>query len=291
MYKPAELIINTDGSIYHLGLQPHQLAETVIVVGDPTRVSMVSSFFSRIEYRIQKREFITHTGLYKGKRFSVVSSGIGTDNVEILMTELDALCNIDCHKRVPHASPTSLTLVRIGTSGAIQEDLNVGSYLASCYAIGIDTLMCFYDYKPPTTKLQHAAEQLQTHLGLPFVPYATMANAELLACFGDIAVGTTLTCPGFYAPQGRQLRAAMRQSDWLERLCSFSYEDLRLTNLEMETAGYYAMAHMLGHRMLSLNAILANRLTGEFATSPEKIVRELIAFTLDRLSTTAGEGK
>ncbi|GIV38606.1 MAG: phosphorylase [Thermonema sp.] len=285
-YPASELIVNPDGSIYHLGLRPEQLADTVIVVGDPERVPMISRHFEKIEYRLHKREFVTHTGSYRGVRMTVISSGMGTDNVEILMTELDALANIDLEKRLPKSNPRRLRIVRVGTSGSIQAGVPVGSLLASAVGVGIDTLMCFYDYDTPKEQqLKAAMQQLQQHLALPFEPYAAPASPALLELFSGLTQGVTLTCPGFYAPQGRELRAPARLKDWVQRLQSFEYEGLRLTNLEMETAGYYAMAQLLGHDMISLNAILADRTNGIFAEKPKEVVEELIVYTLDKLAS------
>jgi uridine phosphorylase len=286
IYLPSELIVNSDGSIYHLGLRPEQLADTVIVVGDPERVPMISRYFEHVEYRLHKREFVTHTGTYRGTRMTVISSGMGTDNVEILMTELDALANIDLEKRVLKSSLRRLRIVRVGTSGSIHAGVPVGSLLASTVGVGIDTLMCFYDYDTPQEQgLKAAMQQLKQHLSLPFEPYAATASPKLRELFSGLLQGVTLTCPGFYAPQGRELRAPARLKDWLQRLQSFEYEGLRLTNLEMETAGYYVMAHMLGHDMISLNAILADRINGIFAAKPQEVVEELIVYTLDKLAT------
>ncbi|WP_038029415.1 nucleoside phosphorylase [Thermonema rossianum] len=285
-YPASELIVNPDGSIYHLGLRPEQLADTVIVVGDPERVPMISRHFEKIEYRLHKREFVTHTGSYRGVRMTVISSGMGTDNVEILMTELDALANIDLEKRLPKSNPQRLRIVRVGTSGSIQAGVPVGSLLASAVGVGIDTLMCFYDYDTPKEQqLKAAMQQLQQHLALPFEPYAAPASPALLELFSGLTQGVTLTCPGFYAPQGRELRAPARLKNWVQRLQSFEYEGLRLTNLEMETAGYYAMAQLLGHDMISLNAILADRTNGIFAEKPKEVVEELIVYTLDKLAS------
>lgn len=284
-FPASELIVNPDGSIYHLGLRPEQLADTVIVVGDPERVPMISRHFEHIEHRVHKREFVTHTGTYRGTRMSVISSGMGTDNVEILLTELDALVNIDLQRRLPKPESRSLRIVRVGTSGSIRSDIPLRSFVASAVGVGIDTLMCFYDYETPQEQgLRAAMQQLQQHLDLPFEPYAAAASPLLLERFSGLTRGVTLTCPGFYAPQGRELRAPARVKDWVLRLQSFNYEGIRLTNLEMETAGYYAMAQLLGHHMISLNAILADRATGNFAENPKKVVEELIVYTLDKLA-------
>lgn len=275
----SELILNADGSIYHLHLLPHQIAEDIIVVGDPDRVPKISSFFDKIEYRVQKREFITHTGTCKGKRLSVISSGIGTDNVEILMTELDALVNIDLKKRVLKEHHTSLNIVRIGTSGSLQESVPLGSHLASTYGIGLDTLMCFYEL--PQNELENTVGlMLKEKLSLPFQPYCVPSSPILVEKFAlEMLKGTTVTCCGFYAPQGRKIRNNLKIPHLIDTLSNLEIPanpHFQITNFEMETAGYYAMGKLLGHEMLSLNAIVANRMTNKFHHAPEKCVEELI---------------
>jgi uridine phosphorylase len=280
MFSPTELIVNPDGSIYHLGIRPEQLADKIITVGDPSRVSHVSCHFDTIEDKVSKREFITHTGSYKGKRLTVISSGMGTDNVEILMTELDALVNIDLEKRVPKSETKKLTLVRVGTSGTIQRDISVDSLILSEYGLGLDSLMHFYQFEM-TELEQRVANEFKKLLDLPYLPYCVRGSDELLKRFSDIPKGNTLTCHGFYAPQGRTIRTEIRYPNLSQQLQDFQAGEFRLTNLEMETAGYYAMARMLGHEMISTNAILANRITGEFSKDSNKIVDELIIKVLE----------
>lgn len=275
----SELVLNADGSVYHLHLRPEHIAANIIVVGDPERVPKVSQFFDSIELKIQKREFITHTGTYKGKRLSVISSGIGTDNVEILLTELDALVNIDLARREVKNTHTSLNIIRIGTSGSLQADIPLGSHLASTYGIGLDTLMCFYDL-PQSDFEGRVGEGLQSQLGLPFRPYCVPCSPVLLAKFEqEVLQGVTATCCGFYAPQGRKVRNTLKIPHLVQTLHQFQMpenQNFRITNFEMETAGYYAMGKLLGHQMLSLNAILANRISNQFHQNPEKCVNELI---------------
>lgn len=275
----SELILNADGSVYHLHLLPHQIAQNIIVVGDPDRVPKVSQFFDTIEHRVQKREFVTHTGTYKGKPLSVISSGIGTDNVEILMTELDALANIDLQKRTIKEKLTALNIIRIGTSGSLQNSVPLGSHLVSMYGIGLDTLMCFYELSQNQFEYE-VGKQLKEALAIPFQPYCVPCSDTLAAKFGtEIVRGATATCCGFYAPQGRKVRNTLKTPNLVEVLSSFKLPespDFQFTNFEMETAGYYAMGRLLGHNMLSVNAIVANRITHKFHHSPEKCVNELI---------------
>jgi uridine phosphorylase len=275
----SELIINPDGSIYHLHLKPEHLASTVFTVGDPDRVPLVSKLFDQIDFKTSKREFVIHTGWKNGQRVTVMSTGMGTDNIEILMTELDALVNVDLESREIKTEKTSLQIIRIGTSGSMQEDLPVGTLLASEIAIGMDTLMVYY---PELKGDQSLAKAIQSELGLTFLPYQAVASAYLLGKLDqDFVRGVTLTCPGFYAPQGREVRLKPRFDRMIERLSALRIKGKRLTNFEMETAGYYAMGDLLGHQMLSLNAIVANRPLKKFDSEAEKTVDRLIQLALD----------
>jgi len=259
------------------------VAEKIIVVGDPGRVHRISRHFDSIDFEMNKREFITHTGKYKGKRLTVISSGMGTDNVEILMTELDALFNIDLVHREPISRRKKLQIIRIGTSGTIRDEIKVGSHLATEYAIGMDPLLHFYDYKHKG-KERLIVEQFQKTVGIPYLPYCFRGSTGLLEKFKDCTiVGNTVTCPGFYAPQGRQLRLPIRFRDIIDKMQYFHAEDIWLTNLEMETAGYYAFGKLLGHEVLSLNAIMANRVKNQFAKDPNKIIDSLIMKVLERI--------
>lgn len=281
-FSDTDLIINPDGSIYHLNLKPEHIADKIITVGDPSRVHRVSKYFDDVEFEMNKREFITHTGTYKGKRITVISTGMGTDNVEILMTELDAIINIDLKTREPKANPKKLKLVRVGTSGTIQEDVQVDSLILSEYGLGLDSLMHFYDFKQEGFELE-IAQKFQTLLQLPYLPYCVRGSDELMKQFDNIPKGNTLTCHGFYAPQGRQIRTGIRYPDLTNKLMYFHVGDFWLTNIEMETAGYYAMARLLGHEMISTNAILANRMTGQFSKDPNKTIDRLIETVLERI--------
>ncbi len=274
----TELILQPDGSVYHLRLRPEQLGNLVFTVGDPDRVPTVSQHLDQIDFKLQNREFITHTGWKNGKRVSVISTGMGTDNIEILMTELDALVNVDLQTREVKSQKTSLQIIRIGTSGSLQEDIPTGTLLASELAIGMDTLMAYY---PPLSGTQDLAEAIQAELGLTFRPYQAAASRLLLDKLDpEILRGVTLTCPGFYAPQGREVRLKPRFEHMIERLAALRVQDRYLTNFEMETAGYYALGELLGHEVLSLNAILANRPLKKFDAAGEKTVERAIEIAL-----------
>lgn len=275
----SELIINSDGSIYHLHLKPEHLASTVFTVGDPDRVPLVSRHFDQIDFKLQKREFVTHTGWKNGRQVTVISTGMGTDNIEILMTELDALVNVDLETRLIKPEKTSLQIIRIGTTGSMQPDIPVGSLLASEIGVGMDTLMTFY---PELSGDQSLGMAIQKELGLGFLPYQASASDLLLAKLDErIMRGITLTCPGFYAPQGRKVRLKPKFDRMIEGLSSLQIDGKRLTNFEMETAGYYALGELLGHRMLSLNAIVANRPLKEFDPKAEETVETLILTALE----------
>lgn len=279
----TDLILNPDGSVYHLNLLPRHISDTVICVGDPGRVYMVSEFFDEVEFEMNKREFITHVGRYRGKRLTVISTGIGTDNVEIFFNELDALVNIDLKTREPKSRRRKLKIIRIGTSGALQEDIPLGSHLASEYAVGLDNLMNFYDL-PMDDKEAGIAHDLQRKTSLPFMPYVVRGSEPLRTQIcDDMITGNTVTCPGFYAPQGRTLRLPIRFPTLLDDLNYYHKDDFWLTNFEMETSAYYAFARLLGHEALSLNAIIANRIRNKFAKDPNKVVVSLIKKVLDRL--------
>jgi uridine phosphorylase len=286
MIPESELILNADGTIYHLNLLPDHISDTILTVGDPARVAQVSRHFDSIEFEGTHREFVTHVGYYRGKRLTVLSTGMGTDNIDIVMNELDALVNIDFMSRTvrPHEERLSLRIIRLGTSGSLQPDVPVGSLLATQHAVGLDSLMQFYPFMETGLETQ-VAQDLQKTLGLPFAPYVVRGSdllREQLAA--DLLIGHTVTCPGFYGPQGRRLRLDLRQPDYMTRLQNFRHQspegDFRLSNFEMETAGYYALGQLLGHEVLSLNAIVANRATGEFASDAGDIVDRLIARTL-----------
>jgi uridine phosphorylase len=282
--KSSELILNPDGSIYHLHLQPEQLAQTVILVGDPDRVPIVSQRFDAIDHRVSKREFVTHTGRVGAKRISVVSTGIGTDNIDIVLNELDALANINLTERTIKQRRTRLQLIRIGTSGSIQPEIGVDSFLASTHGLGMDGLIHFYKKQKSHPFLKALKAHMRGHWDFPILPYLAPCSEQLLGTFGAGMVhGVTATNSGFYAPQGRSLRIAARQPAYVDLLASFAHEGQRITNLEMETAGIYGLAHLMGHHAISLNAILANRATGTFSADPNKVVEKLIDLVLERI--------
>jgi uridine phosphorylase len=281
----TDLILNPDGSVYHLNLLPKQISDTIITVGDPTRVYQVSRYFDEVEFEMNKREFITHVGYFNGKKITVISTGIGTDNVEIVLTELDALVNIDFKTREPKSRKKKLNIIRIGTSGALQEDIPVGSHLVSEYAVGLDSLMHFYSLKMDEFETS-IAESIQAAIGLPFTPYVVKGSDNLKKLIGaDMIAGNTVTCPGFFAPQGRSVRAVSKFPRILDDLNAFHTKNSEfwLTNFEMETAGYYAMGRLLGHEILSANAIIANRIKNKFAKDPNKVVDSLIQKVLERI--------
>ncbi len=285
--QESELILNPDGSIYHLNLLPEDVADTIITVGDPERVKSVSQYFDSIELKKERREFHTHTGVYKNKRLTVISTGIGTDNIDIVLNELDALANIDFNTRTQNKNHRVLDFVRIGTSGAIQPHIDVDSFLLSTSAIGFDGLLHFYDSEEARNLLleQELAAFLEwEEHGIQ--PYVVDCN-EVLAQKVDsssIVRGITATNSGFYGPQGRSLRLPVKIEDFNPKLSRFSFENSHVTNLEMETAGIYGLAKLLGHRAISLNAILANRATGKFSQAGSKTVDNLIRYTLDKLA-------
>jgi uridine phosphorylase len=281
----TDLILNPDGSVYHLNLLPKHLSDTIIAVGDPGRVYNVSQHFDDLEFEMNKREFITHVGKYNGKRITVISTGIGTDNIEIFFTELDALVNIDLKTREPKSRKKKLKVIRIGTSGALQEDIPLGSHLVSDYSVGLDNLMQFYDLKMDAFEKKISTD-MKSKSSLPFAPYVVRGSQLLKEQIGfGMISGNTVTTPGFYAPQGRNVRAATRLPKLLEELNYYHNKtsDFWLTNFEMETAAYYAMARLLGHEALSVNAIIANRIKNKFSKDPEKIVDALIKKVLDRV--------
>lgn len=286
----SELILNPDGSVYHLNLLPEDISDIIITVGDPDRVSQVSKYFDKIELKKGKREFITHTGLFKEKRISVISTGIGTDNIDIILNELDALVNIDLKTRQIKKQPKSLQLIRIGTSGCLVPNFPVDSTLLSTYGLGFDGLMGFYNYNQNQQELElskaFSKSQLAKELGFQANFY--QANQDLLNHFlqlDDIKHGITTTCAGFYAPQGRSLRLQPKLKTILDDLAEIKLPNQTITNFEMETAGIYGLSNLLGHKALSINLLIANRATGKFSTNPQKAMDNLIERTLNHILT------
>lgn len=283
----SELILNPDGSIYHLNLKPGELADTVLTVGDQDRVEQVSRHFDSIEVRKQHREFKTHTGTYKGKRISVISTGIGPDNIDIVFNELDALVNIDFDSRTAKSERRSLEVIRIGTSGALQESIPVDSIVASEIGIGFDNLLHFYGNTDAIIDKPFSEAFVEHTNWNPSNsrPYVVRADEALLRKFSSplLLLGITTTNVGFYGPQGRVLRLPLYDEDLNNKITSFTYLNRQITNLEMETAAIYGMARLLGHSALSLNVVLANRASGTFSSDPKKATDNLIKITLETL--------
>jgi uridine phosphorylase len=283
----SELIINDRGAIYHLDVRPEELAGTIITVGDPGRVAAVSRHFDSIEYQRQHREFVTHTGFIGKKRLSVVSTGIGTDNIDIVLNELDALVNIDFASRTIRQELTPLSLIRVGTSGSLQPDIPVDSFVVSTHGLGIDNLLHFYRHDENEEEkqlLQSFITQTQLHNRVA-QPYISGAGASLIKHFvQDFHQGITVTCPGFYGPQGRVLRLGLSNPSLVDRLTHFSFGRHRITNFEMETAGIYGLGKMLGHHCLSISAIVANRVGKTFSSDSGALMERLITKTLDIVS-------
>jgi uridine phosphorylase len=287
--QESELIINNRGAIYHLDLRPDEIGNTVLLVGDPDRVKLVSRHFDKIEFTTQHREFITHTGYLGKKRISVTSTGIGTDNIDITLNELDALVNIDFNTREIKNETTSLNIIRIGTSGSLQADIPVDAHVAGTHGLGIDNLLHFYrlEQNDEEKQLLHAfvtQTQLQGQLGQPYI---TGASPSLLKHFvNGFYQGITVTCPGFYGPQGRVLRLGIRNPHLIDNLTKFIFGKHRIANFEMETSAIYSLGRLLGHHCLSLNAIVANRVKKEFSKDGTAAVQKLIEKVLNTISDT-----
>lgn len=285
--KQSELILNPDGSIYHLHLRPEDLATTIITVGDPDRVDQVSKYFDHIELKQQKREFNTHTGLYKNQRITVISTGIGSDNIDIVLNELDALVNIDFETRTLKNKLTALNIVRIGTSGALQADIPVDSILMSTYGLDINGMLPSYKIETIRNKAFEKAFCMHTEWNNDRAQPVLVENSKALEhqlYENHILTGITATCGGFYGPQGRMLRLEPKDSIFRNKLQSFRYEDLKITNFEMETSAIYGLSKLLGHQACSMNAILANRANGSFSKKPDETINNLIQYTLNKLT-------
>ncbi|RXR32626.1 phosphorylase [Flavobacterium piscinae] len=287
MIPSSELILNPDGSVYHINLLPEQIAHDIIFVGDQNRVEKITKHFDSIEFSTQKREFKTQTGMYKGKRITVMSTGIGPDNIDIVMNELDALVNIDLKTRTIKDKLTSLNIVRIGTSGSLQADIPVDSFVMSAYGLGLDNMLRSYLIDSISEKNIEEAFIKQTDWDLrKGRPYVIKGSNSLLKKFesNEIKKGFTGTAGGFYGPQGRVLRLNIQDADLNSKMDSFKYNGIQMTNLEMETGAIYGLGKLLGHECLSLNAIIANRVTGTFSEDPYKAVDALIEYSLDKLA-------
>ncbi|EKT4498347.1 nucleoside phosphorylase [Flavobacterium psychrophilum] len=287
MIQSSELILNPDGSVYHLNLLPENIAHDIIFVGDQERVSKITQHFDSIEFSTQKREFKTQTGTIKGKRITVMSTGIGPDNIDIVMNELDALVNIDLATRKPKENLTSLNIIRIGTSGSLQADIPCDSFVMAKFGLGLDNMLRSYLIDEVSIPEMEDAFIKHTNWDLrKGKPYIIPCSEELekLIESEKIHKGITATAGGFYGPQGRVLRLNIQDESLNSKMDNFNFEDNRITNLEMETSAIYGLGKLLGHNCLSLNAIIANRASGTFSQDPYKAVDELIAYALEKLS-------
>lgn len=282
----SELIVSDDGSIYHLHLKPENIGEKIILVGDPGRVEKVSSLFNSIDFRMANREFITHTGTFKGQRITALSTGIGIGNIDIVLNELDALVSIDLEKRTLRENPGKLQIVRIGTSGGLQEELDPGTFVVSDMACGFDGLIHYY---------RDAEQVCEQNIGKKFIshtnwdsqrpePYFVKSSPLLFKKLkNDIASGITLTAPGFYGPQGRMLRLPVVDPELNDKIHSFSYEGLKIVNYEMESSALFALSKLLGHEAATVCAVIANRISRKFIKNYESVIDDLIAYTLENL--------
>jgi uridine phosphorylase len=282
----SELILNPDGSIYHLNLKPEHIASDIIFVGDPDRVNKITKHFDSIEFTTQKREFKTSTGTYKKKRLTVISTGIGADNIDIVLNELDALVNIDLSTRSIQKKHTSLNIIRIGTSGALQKDIPIDSFLISSHGLDLNGMLQSYNTKDIGNPKIEDAFCIHTHWSTNKARPLIIENDNFLASkfsSQEISQGITATAGGFYGPQGRVLRLALQDANLNTKIDSFVYNNHKITNLEMETSAIYGLSKLLGHRAVSLNAIIANRATGIFSTDPNQTIENLITYTLHKL--------
>jgi uridine phosphorylase len=280
----TELILTPENKIYHLNLSKEEIANDIILVGDPDRVSVISNKFESIEHKIQNREFVTHTGILNGKRISVIATGIGPDNIDIVVNELDALVNIDFKTRTINKKKKTLNLIRLGTSGALQKDIEVDSFLASSFGLGLDNIAHFYESEEIIE--QDMSSKYKQHANWPenlSNPYIVKASDNLLSLFPDVKKGITATAPGFYGPQGRTLRLNPYITNLHEKMESFNYKENRITNFEMETSALYYLGKSLGHNTLTICAIIANRLTKEYSKDYKKTVEKMIDLVLKRI--------
>ena len=286
----SELIINDRGAVYHLNCRPEEIAQTIITVGDPDRVGEVSKHFDKIEYQNNHREFVTHTGYLGKKRISCVSTGIGPDNIDIVLNELDALVNINFETRLIKEKLTCLNIIRFGTSGSLQKDIPVDSFVASTHGLGLDNLMHFYRQENNEEEKQ-LIQAFNTHTQLSsgkVVPYINMASGALIKHFtNNYQQGITVTCPGFYGPQGRILRLGLGYPNLIDNLTNFQFGNYRITNFEMETSAIYGLGYALGHHCLSLSAIVANRISKEFSKDGALAVENLIKQSLEVIAASS----
>ena len=280
----TELILSPEKKIYHLNLSKEEIANNILLVGDPDRVQLISSKFDEIEHKTQNREFVTHTGTLKGKRISAISTGIGTDNIDIVINELDALVNINFDTRTVNAEKKSLNLIRLGTSGALQNNIEVDTFLASSFGLGFDNVAHFYAEKEVIEK--EMSELYAKHTNWPkelSSPYIVKASKSLFSLFSDLPSGITATAPGFYGPQGRTLRLSPSIVDLHEKMGSFIFNNHQVTNFEMETSALYYLGQTLRHNTLTICAIIGNRLNKEYSKDYKRTVEKMIDLVLDRL--------
>ncbi len=284
----SELVLNSRGAVYHLDLLPEELAPTIIIVGDPNRVPVVSKHFDSIEIKRNHREFLTHTGRIGVKRISVISTGIGTDNIDIVLNELDALVNIDLNARIIKPELQTLNIIRVGTCGSLQQDIYADSFIASTHGLGIDNLLNFYTHtnnEEEKNILQHFIlhTQMSDRIAQPYI--ATAAASLLKHFVTGFHHGITITCPGFYGPQGRVLRLGLSNPEMINTLTTFQFGNHRIINFEMETSGIYGLGKLLGHNCISLNAVVADRINKNFTKNAEKTIVTLIKKTLDIITS------
>jgi len=284
--KESELILNPDGSVYHLNLKPENIAKDIIFVGDQDRVEKITKHFDSIEFSTQKREFKTQTGFYKGKRLTVLSTGIGPDNIDIVINELDALVNIDLQTRKQKETLTSLNIVRVGTSGSLHKDIPVDAFVMSSHGLDLNGMLHFYQIDAVSNPEIEDAFIAYTNWSKNKARPIVISNSKKLETLLDgenVHKGMTATAGGFYGPQGRVLRLALEDATLNSKMDSFHFNEFRITNLEMETSAIYGLSKLLGHHALSMNAIIANRATGNFSKDPKAVVNNLIEYTLNKL--------
>jgi len=283
----SELVLNANNSVYHLNLHPHQIAKDIIVVGDPGRVELISNYFDTIEHKVANREIVTHTGSLNGKQLTVMSTGMGTDNIDIVLNELDALVNIDLENRVIKEEHTSLNIIRLGTSGGLQNDLPIDSFVISEFGLGLDGLMNYYDFEQTKEELE-LLEQFyaQTNYSKTFAqPYFVKSSTQLFNKLKDNCIsGITATAGGFYGPQGRILRVPLKETRLNEKLNAFNYNNYRITNFEMETSALYGLSRALEHNACTICAVIANRFAGTGSSNYKLAVTKLIEQTLSKLT-------
>jgi uridine phosphorylase len=286
----SELILTPRGSIYHIDLKRDEMADTIITVGDPGRVAAVSKYFDKIEFTTQHREFVTHTGTIGNKRLTCISSGIGPDNIDIVLNELDAVANIDFTTRMVKPEKTSLNIFRLGTSGSLQEAIPVDSMVIGLMGLGFDNLMHYYDWEN-NAREQQLVNEISNFTGLyktPIQPYAVEASADLIAHFkSEYHRGITATCPGFYAPQGRVVKAPLKFPNLVNQLTNFTFENTFISNFEMETSAIYGLGKLFGHRCLSINTIVANRVAKTFSKDPATAIDKMIKHSLEIIASIA----